>query len=55
MGRVEIRAYHAQNFHTTIVIKLVSIWLRSRNYMDDSVEHHCSRVKLEKARYLVQK
>jgi hypothetical protein len=39
-------------FHTTTAIKLVSRWLRMKHYMDDSAELHCSRVKLEKAKYL---
>jgi hypothetical protein len=41
-----------QNFHITIVIKLVSKWHLLRPYMDDSVEYRCSRVGLEKVKYL---
>jgi transposase InsO family protein len=40
-------------FHTTIAIKLVLRCLYSRHCMDNSVEHHCSGVKLAKVRYLV--
>jgi hypothetical protein len=43
-----------QNFHITIVIKLVSKLHCLKHYMDDSVEHHCSRARLEKIKYLVQ-
>jgi hypothetical protein len=28
---------------------------RLRHYMDDSVEHHCSGVRLKRVKYLVQK
>jgi hypothetical protein len=52
-GRVGIRAYHTQNFHITIVIKLVSNWHRLRHCMDDSVEHHFSRVRLGRVKYFV--
>jgi hypothetical protein len=41
------------NFHITIVIKLVSKWHCLRHSMDDNVEHHCSRVRLESVMYLV--
>jgi hypothetical protein len=41
--------------HTTIVIKLVSKWHHLRRCMGDNVEHRCSRVRLEKVKYLVQK
>jgi hypothetical protein len=44
-----------QNFHITIVIKLVSKWHLLRPYMDDNVGHRCSGVRLEKVRYLDQK
>jgi hypothetical protein len=44
-----------QNFHITIVIKLVSKWHRLRHCMDDSVENHYSGIKLERVKYLVQK
>jgi hypothetical protein len=52
MGKVEIRVCHTQNFHITIVIKLVSKWHHLRHYMDDNGGHHCSGVRLEKVRYL---
>jgi hypothetical protein len=55
MGKVRTRAYHMQNFHITIAIKLVSKWHRLRHYMDDSVEHRCSGVRLGRVKYLVQK
>jgi hypothetical protein len=42
-------------FYIIIVIKLVSKWHRLRHSMDDSVEHRCSRVRLERVKYLVQK
>jgi hypothetical protein len=48
MKRARIRAYHMQNSCTTIAIKLVLRWLHSRHCMDDSIEHHCSGVKLMK-------
>jgi hypothetical protein len=54
MGNVGIRTCHTQNFHITIVIKLVSKWHRLKHNMDDSVEHHYSRVKLERVKYLAQ-
>jgi hypothetical protein len=50
MGKVGTRAYHTQNSHTTIVIKLVSRWLHMKLYMDGSAEPRCSGVKLEKAK-----
>jgi hypothetical protein len=50
MGKVGIRTCHTQNFHITIVIKLVSKWHCFKHYMDDSVEHHYSRVRLEKVK-----
>jgi hypothetical protein len=50
-----MRACHMQNFHITTVTKLVLKWLCLRPYMDASVEHRCSRVRLEKAKYLVQR
>jgi hypothetical protein len=52
MGKVGIRACHMQNFHITIVFKLVSKWRHLRHYMDENVGHHCSGVRLEKVRYL---
>jgi hypothetical protein len=53
--KVGTRAYHTQNSHTTIVIKLVSKWCHLRHCTGDSVEHRCSGVRLEKVKYLVQK
>jgi transposase InsO family protein len=55
MERAGTRAYHTQNFHITIAIKPVSRWPHSRHCMDDNVGHRCSRVRLEKVRYLDQK
>jgi hypothetical protein len=55
VAQVGIRACHTQNFHMTIVIKLVSKWHHLRYCMDDSVEHRCFGVKLERVKYLVQK
>jgi hypothetical protein len=52
-GKVGIRACHMQNFHITIVIKLVSRWHHLRHCMDDSVGHRYSGVRLEKVKYLV--
>jgi hypothetical protein len=52
---VGIRACRTQSFHITIVTKLVSKWHRLRHCMDDSVEHPCSKVRLERVKYLVQK
>jgi hypothetical protein len=52
MGKVGIRVCHTQNFHITIVIKLVLKWHYLRHYMDDSVEHRYSGVKLERVKYL---
>jgi hypothetical protein len=42
-----------QNFHITIVIKLVSKWHHLKHFMDNSVGHCCSRVRLERVKYLV--
>jgi hypothetical protein len=55
MVKVGIRACQTQNFHITIVIKLVSRWHHLRHGMDDSVGHHYSGVRMEKVKYLVQK
>jgi transposase InsO family protein len=55
MRKIMIRACHMQNFYIIIVIKLVSKWHHLRHCMDDSVEHRCSRVRLERVKYLVQK
>jgi hypothetical protein len=49
-GKVGIRVFHTPNSHTTIAIKLASIWLRMKLYMDGNVEPRCSGVKLEKAK-----
>jgi hypothetical protein len=54
-GKSWDKSLHTQNSHTTIVIKLVSRWLRMKLYMDDSAEPHCSRVKSEKAKSSDQK
>jgi transposase InsO family protein len=43
------------NFHITIAIKPVSRWPHLRHCMDDNAGHHCSRVRLEKVRYLDQR
>jgi transposase InsO family protein len=53
MRKVGTRAYHMQNSHTTIVIKLVSKWHRLRHCMGKSVEHRCFGVRLQKVKYLV--
>jgi hypothetical protein len=55
MGNVGIRACHTQNFHITIVIKLVSKGYHLGHCMDNSVEHRCSGVRLKRVKYLVQK
>jgi hypothetical protein len=55
MVKVGTRACQMQNFNISIVIKLVSRWHHMRHYMNDSVEHRCSGVRLEKVKYLVQK
>jgi hypothetical protein len=55
MEKVGTKVYHTWNSRTTTVIKLVSKWHHLRNCMNDSVERHCSRVRLEKVIYLVQK
>jgi transposase InsO family protein len=55
MEKVGTRAYHMQNFHKTIAIKPVPRWLHLKHCMDDNLGHHCSRVRLEKVRYLDQK
>jgi hypothetical protein len=44
-----------QNFHIIIVIKLVSKYHHLRHCLDNSVEYRCSRVRLERVKYLVQK
>jgi len=55
MEAVGIKICHMQNSLITIVIKLVSRWPRLKLYMGESAEHHCTGVRQEKVKYLVQK
>jgi hypothetical protein len=49
------KSLHTQNSHITIVIRLVLKWHHLMHSMDDDVEHYCSKVRLERVKYLVQK
>ena len=55
MEAVGIRVCHMQNSLITIAIKPVSRWPRLKLCTEESAEHHCTGVRQEKIKYLVQK